>query len=200
MASSESEIASHLRERKKQLRSRFRFERSQRSLGGDWLHLLNANELRMAYVIASYISYGDEPDTTKLNQAILDSGKRLLLPQTDESGLIRWIIWSHNSTAEPSRRRGKRSGKNLQPVGDLHDGVIDVIIAPALRVDRSGVRLGQGGGSYDRAFAESNGERAWKVVLLHDEELSSELLPAEEHDIRVDAVALPEIVVRFKRN
>jgi 5-formyltetrahydrofolate cyclo-ligase len=40
---------------------------------------------------------------------------------------------------------------------------------------------------------------AWKVALLHDEEVSSEVLPFEPHDVRVDAVALPEIVVRFKR-
>jgi len=40
---------------------------------------------------------------------------------------------------------------------------------------------------------------SWKVALLHDEEVSSEQLPFEPHDVRVDAVALPEIVVRFKK-
>ena len=65
---------------------------------------------------------------------------------------------------------------------------------PALHVDRTGMRLGQGGGSYDRALAKS---RAWKIALLHRGELTSELLPTQSHDQKVDAAATPEIIVRF---
>lgn len=187
-------------DKKKELRRRFRFERSQRSLGGDWLHLLNATELKSAEVIASYISYGDEPQTKQLNEAITTSGRRLILPRTDQSGAITWIIWEKDSRIEPAARRSLFKSKLSLPIGETFTGKIDVVILPALRVDRSGVRLGQGGGSYDRALKEVNAESAWKVALLHDEELTTESLPREDHDALVDAVALPEIVVRFKRN
>jgi 5-formyltetrahydrofolate cyclo-ligase len=38
---------------------------------------------------------------------------------------------------------------------------------------------------------------AWKIALLHRGELTSELIPVEPHDIKVNAAATPEIIVRF---
>jgi 5-formyltetrahydrofolate cyclo-ligase len=188
-------VSDGLAANKSELRRRFRFERSQRSLGGDWLHLCTAREITSASTIASYISYGDEPDTSRLNQSIMTMGKRLVLPRTDDEGLITWIEWDETSKLE----KGKKHHRHMQPTGKEFIGRIDVVICPALRVDRSGVRLGQGGGSYDRALKEDVAINSWKVALLHDEEVSSEQLPFEPHDVRVDAVALPEIVVRFKK-
>ncbi len=182
--------------KKKELRQRFRFERNQRSLGGDWLHLLRASEIKEAETIASYISYGEEPDTKLLNAEIERMGKRLLLPRVDEAGVITWIIADHQMKVEVNKKRPHLA----QPSGSIFNGVIDIVITPALRVDRTGVRLGQGGGSYDRALSAENLQAAWKVALLHDEEISSEPLPYEAHDIKMDAVALPEIVVRFKKS
>lgn len=188
-------MRSEIESKKKELRQRFRFERNQRSLGGDWLHLLRASEFKEAKTVASYLSYGEEPDTELLNKEIQRMGKSLLLPRIDDDGLITWIIADHEMKLEKQRRRPHLT----QPTGFVFMGKIDVVIAPALRVDRSGVRLGQGGGSYDRALIADGVKGAWKVALLHDEELSSEMLPFEAHDIRMDAVALPEIVVRFKK-
>ena len=181
--------------KKQELRKRFRFERSQRSLGGDWLHLLDAAEMNSALTVASYLSYGDEPSTKELNDQIRLLGKRLLLPKTDPDGLITWIQWDEGMSFERDRKRPHF----IEPIGANFDGAIDLVITPALRVNRQGVRLGQGGGSYDRALKELNCASAWKVALLHDEEISSELFPEEEHDVRMDAVALPEILVRFKK-
>lgn len=89
----------------------------------------------------------------------------------------------------------------LLPDGDLAwrtlDGApgrladADVVLVPALAVDRSGVRLGRGGGSYDRALPRARGP---VVALLHEGELV-DVLPAEPHDVRVDAVALPSGLV-----
>lgn len=181
---------------KQELRTRFRFERSQRSIGGDWLHLLRASEISASRSIASYISYGDEPSTLTLNEKILSLGKELLLPRTNQQGEITWIKWHQGIEYEEDKKRKKL----MQPIGEIFQERVDVVILPALRVDRNGVRLGQGGGSYDRALTSATmAIDAWKVALLHDEELSSESLPRESHDVLVDAVALPEILVRFKR-
>ncbi|MCW2608667.1 MAG: 5-formyltetrahydrofolate cyclo-ligase [Frankiales bacterium] len=67
----------------------------------------------------------------------------------------------------------------------------DVVLVPALAVDRTGARLGRGGGSYDRALLRARGR---VVALLHEGELVEEL-PAEAHDVRVHAVALPSGLV-----
>lgn len=60
---------------------------------------------------------------------------------------------------------------------------------PAVAVDRTGLRLGRGGGSYDRALARV-GPAILTVALLYDGELVSRL-PAEPHDQRVRAAVTP---------
>jgi len=65
-----------------------------------------------------------------------------------------------------------------------------LVLLPALAADRYGVRLGQGGGFYDRTLPLVHADIAL-VVVLDDGELVDEL-PAEPHDRRVTAALLPE--------
>jgi 5-formyltetrahydrofolate cyclo-ligase len=64
-----------------------------------------------------------------------------------------------------------------------------VVVVPALAVDRTGQRLGRGGGSYDRALARV-GPSILTLALLYDGELVGEV-PAGPHDQPVRAAALP---------
>ncbi|GAB3224776.1 5-formyltetrahydrofolate cyclo-ligase [Glycomyces halotolerans] len=63
------------------------------------------------------------------------------------------------------------------------------VIVPALAVSAAGVRLGRGGGSYDRALARVS-EGVPVVALLRDGEFGLEV-PAEPHDRPVTAVITP---------
>jgi 5-formyltetrahydrofolate cyclo-ligase len=65
----------------------------------------------------------------------------------------------------------------------------DLVLVPALAVDRGGVRLGRGGGSYDRALTRV-GPGIPTIALLYDGELLDEV-PADDHDQRVRLVARP---------
>ena len=65
----------------------------------------------------------------------------------------------------------------------------DVVVVPALAVDRGGVRLGRGGGYYDRALRHVRPD-ARLVALVFDDELV-DALPVEPHDRRVTAVVTP---------
>ena len=62
-------------------------------------------------------------------------------------------------------------------------------VVPALAVSRDGVRLGRGGGYYDRALAHAR-PGAVLVAVVFDDELLDEV-PAEAHDHRVTAVVTP---------
>jgi 5-formyltetrahydrofolate cyclo-ligase len=62
-------------------------------------------------------------------------------------------------------------------------------VVPALAVDHSGLRLGRGGGSYDRALVRV-GDQVPTVALLYDQELLAEV-PAWSHDQRVRLIARP---------
>lgn len=178
---------------KSDLRLRFRRERSEHSVNTPFSYLIETKEFSSAQVIASYISYGDEPNTQELNQEIVRSGKKLLLPRIidgDSHPAIEWVQWDGDQSDLKAR------GKILEPVGSAEKDAnkIEVVIVPALRVDRRGYRLGQGGGYYDRALPQLH---AWSIALIFPEEISGEDLPREAHDIPVDAYATYDMIVRI---
>jgi len=178
---------------KSDLRKRYRRERSEHAVDTPYSYLINSKEISLARVIASYISYGDEPNTSELNKAILDSGKKLLLPRITEvrgEAGLEWVPW--NGDAENLKERGRI----LEPIGpaDIDHNHIEVVIVPALRVDNHGYRLGQGGGFYDRALPHL---AAWTIALIFPEEISGQPLPRESHDIPVNAYATYDMVVRL---
>ena len=173
---------------KSELRKRFRSEREFLLSECSWQHLLDSKEIKSAEVLASYYSYGSEPDTSELNKSLIQNGKTLLLPRRLADNDLDWIIWSGKDEDL------EIDGNLKSPKGESFKGEIDVVIVPALHVDRQGNRLGQGGGSYDRALAKLN---SWKVALVYSGELTSESLPIESFDCKVDAAATPEILVRF---
>ncbi len=175
---------------KKELRERLRRERSQKFIPSNFNLILNSPEIIAASTIASYFSYGVEPSTTEINEALLKAGKRLLLPRVNGE-VLEWIEWhGDESQLKVTKNLSEPIGR---PVTDLDS--IDVIVVPALHIDQNGYRLGQGGGYYDRALANLPG---WKIGLVHAGELSNQDLPREAHDIALDAVATPSIIVRFK--
>ncbi len=175
--------------KKRELRERFRSERSLRDLSESWTHIINSNEFQSAKTIASYISYGDEPVTKDLNELILKSGKKLLLPRMLKDMSLEWIHWNGDET------KLKKVGKILEPAGEIVSGdEINIVIVPTLHATREGHRLGQGGGSYDRALANIT---AWRIGLIYSGELTVEPFPVESHDIKLNAVATPDLIVRF---
>jgi 5-formyltetrahydrofolate cyclo-ligase len=175
---------------KNKLRKEFRADRALRFTEESWSHVTQSGEFHSARVVATYISYEYEPRTGDLNEALLAAGKVLVLPRMLPDKDLEWVQWSG------STQTLRKNGKVLEPSGDAmaDESQIDCVIVPSLRVDRTGTRMGQGGGSYDRALARLS---AWKIGLIHAGELSSELLPSEEHDQKLNAAATPTLITRF---
>lgn len=128
--------------------------------------------------VAAYVSVGSEPRTAALLAALSD--REVLLPVLLPDGDLDWA--PADEGLEPGQHgllepRGDRLGPDAVAACEL-------LVVPALAVDRAGTRLGRGGGSYDRALARATG---WVVSLLHDGELLAEL-PREPHDQQVHAV------------
>jgi 5-formyltetrahydrofolate cyclo-ligase len=156
--------------------------------------VLAAPELSTASCVTAYVARMAEPDTAPLIAELHRQGVRVLLPvllpdldldwASDEGGRHRSAV--HRGLVEPTST----------PLGRDAIGQADVVLAPALAVDRTGVRLGYGGGCYDRALTRI-GPEVFVLALLHEGELLDELLPAEAHDRRVDAVAMPSGLVRL---
>ena len=145
-----------------------------------------------ASCVSVYASRVTEPGTGPLLEALAARGVRLLLPVLG-SGLQRdWAEY-----AGPDDLRERAPGRPPEPGGPTLGAATladaDVVIAPALAVDTTGARLGQGGGWYDRAL-EHLRPGAPVVALVFPEELydaEKRPLPRERHDRLVDAVATP---------
>ena len=175
--------------KKQELRKRFRAERSLRDLTESWTHIIKSEEFQSAKTIASYISYGDEPATKDLNEEILRNNKKLVLPRMLKDKNLELIIWNGDQS------KLTKAGKILEPVGEaIESDEIDIVIVPTLHATREGHRLGLGGGSYDRALANIS---AWRIGLIYSGELTVEPVPVEAHDIKLSAVATPDLIVRF---
>ena len=72
---------------------------------------------------------------------------------------------------------------------------IDLIVAPALAIDRHGRRLGRGGGYYDKFLAQP-ALRATICAFVFAEQLLDDL-PHLPHDQPVDMVVTDAEVLRF---
>lgn len=179
----------NIKEAKQVLRDRYRRERREKFVQSSFTFLLTAPEVVAARCVTSYISTDDEPSTTELNRELLARGVTLLLPRVAGKVLL-WIEWNGDTSLL------KESKKLFEPIGqertDISD--IDVVIVPGLHLDQQGYRLGQGGGFYDRALPKLPG---WKVGLVHSGEISEERLPREDHDMKLDAAATPDLIIRF---
>lgn len=130
--------------------------------------------------MAAYRSLPTEPPTEPLLHRLVTAGVRVLLPDLLED---RDLDWQEVTGAPPDGPAEVGPRQGLAAIG-----AAGLVVVPALAVDRGGVRLGQGGGSYDRAVGR-RAPGALVVALLHDGELlPAGRLPTEAHDARVDAV------------
>jgi 5-formyltetrahydrofolate cyclo-ligase len=142
------------------------------------------HELSQRASVASYLSYGTEPESLQLNQ-LLASQERLYLPILQPDLELRWQKWDGSvSSLAPSLIRPKLLEPSLG--SEISSQDLDVILLPALAVDRSGIRLGQGGGSYDRTLAKLKERRPKLIAVIYPNEISTVALPHDELDIRVD--------------
>ncbi len=145
-----------------------------------------------ARVVAAYVSRAGEPGTAPLLAALRERGVRVLLPVVLADRDLDWVADDGTRVAGLLPGLVEAGGERLGPVA-VADA--DVLVVPALAVDAAGRRLGQGGGSYDRALARRR-PGALVVALLHDHELVPGPLPVEPHDVPVDVAVTPLRVVR----
>ena len=75
---------------------------------------------------------------------------------------------------------------------------IDVVVTPAVAFDRSGRRVGYGGGFYDRFLPKTRPDST-RVGIGFDVQLVDDDLPNGHFDLRVDAVVTDAEVVRIER-
>ena len=155
--------------------------------------LLATPEVRRAATVAAYVSIGTEPGTGLLLDALVAAGKRVLLPVLLPDGDLDWAVYAGPQSLAPA------SLGLLEPVGPRLGvdaiGTADVVLVPGVAVSADGMRLGRGGGSYDRALGRVP-VGTFTCVLLYEDEVGVPV-PVEPHDRPVGWAATPAGVVRL---
>nr|WP_280430557.1 5-formyltetrahydrofolate cyclo-ligase [Nocardia brasiliensis] len=137
--------------------------------------------------VCAYVPVRGEPGSLELLDAMRTAGARVLLPVTGPPGPLDWAEY----LGRESLRRA-RFGL-LEPIGSALTsaavGWAELILVPALAVDRRGVRLGRGAGYYDRTLAAARDD-ARLVAVVRDDEVVPRL-PEEPHDLRMGWALTP---------
>lgn len=150
-------------------------------------------EVRRAATVAAYVAVAGEPGTGPLLDALVAAGKRVVLPVLLPDGDLDWAEYAGPGSLAPARLG------LLEPVGPpLGASAIataDAVLVPGLAVSSAGMRLGRGGGSYDRALGRVP-VGTFTCVLLYDDEVGVDV-PVEPHDRPVGWAATPSGVRRL---
>ncbi|MEW1758771.1 5-formyltetrahydrofolate cyclo-ligase [Streptomyces cyaneofuscatus] len=153
-------------------------------------------ELADARTVAAYVSVGREPGTRALLDALRERGVRVLLPVLLPDNDLDWAVYEGAEHLLPAGRGLlEPDGPRLGPAAVVE---AEAVLLPGLAVDGAGMRLGRGGGSYDRVLARLSaaGADPALIVLLYDNEVVARV-PVEPHDHPVDAVVTPAGARRF---
>jgi 5-formyltetrahydrofolate cyclo-ligase len=152
--------------------------------------------LRPGLRIAVYASLPSELDTAPLIALARSRACRIYVPRIDRHSLGRRMRFVELT----GRQRRNRLGID-EPEGALTIGArwLDVVFLPLVGFDSRGVRLGMGGGYYDRAFAFRRWRTVWhapRLVGLAYSFQQIERITAAAHDVRLDAVVTEERVIQ----
>ncbi|OBG57481.1 5-formyltetrahydrofolate cyclo-ligase [Mycobacterium sp. E3339] len=141
--------------------------------------------------VCAFVPVGAEPGSIDMVEALLRRYARVLLPvaRTAAGNAPLPLRWGEY---RPGTLTSARWGLLEPPEPWLPASAIaeaSLILVPALAVDRSGVRLGRGGGFYDRSLGGRD-PGARLVAVVRDAELVDEL-PAEPHDVAMTHALTP---------
>ena len=160
-----------------QLSPRYR-SAADRAIAG---HLLALPEYREAETVFCFVSAGLEIDTRPILEHALSDGKTLCIPLCVGRGIMEPRIVDSLDRLAPGAYGIPEPPEDSPSVSPDQ---VDLAVIPCLTCSRSGRRLGQGGGYYDRFLSGYRGA----ALLLCRERLLREEIPIDLHDRPVPLV------------
>jgi 5-formyltetrahydrofolate cyclo-ligase len=159
-------------------------------------HADSALRLAAHWRIALYAALPCELDTAPLLELAESRGCRIYLPRIDRRRSSRQMRFVEMRGALRRNRLGIDEPEATDTIGARW---LDLAFLPLVGFDARGVRLGTGGGFYDRAFAFRRLRHAWHVPRLVGLGYAFQQLghiDAAPHDVPMDAVVTEEGIIR----
>ncbi|HWX48677.1 MAG TPA: 5-formyltetrahydrofolate cyclo-ligase [Roseomonas sp.] len=145
-------------------------------------------------VVAGFWPMGQEIDIRPLMRRLEAAGHTLALPVTPPRGRpLAFHRWRFGAALAPGR-----FGTSI-PAGSPAGGEVvvpDFLLVPLLAFDRTGMRLGYGGGYYDRTLAGLPGARAIGVAYASQEVPA---VPVGAHDQPLAGIATEAGFISIER-
>jgi len=165
-------------------------ERAARSIA---IHerFLGLHEVETAGVAMVFWSFGSEVSTPPLLERLHARGVRLCLPRIEGGRDLTAVAYEPGDplTETSFGAREPADGTVLEP------HALDLIVTPGVAFDRSGNRIGYGGGFYDR-FLRRTRPVVPRIALAFDVQVLATELPAGRFDLGVDMVVTETRTIR----
>lgn len=157
------------------------------------LRLIESEFFKKANVVFVYINTPEEISTKEIIKTGKIQHKEILVPTITGKGMMKPCVISKDTKFETNRFGILEPGQKT-----FYEGDIDLAVIPALAVDRSGYRVGYGGGYYDRFFAQKKG--GLKIALcLEQFFFQDNKIAVREYDVGVDGVITEKRLVLFTK-
>lgn len=147
--------------------------------------------------LAAFLPLPDEPPLLSALTQAHYRGHRVWLPVVEPLRQLSWVQWHPDAPLVQGALPGL-----LEPAGERHGAevftAVRVLLVPVVAVDEAGVRLGFGGGYYDRFLPRITGtqHRLEAMACCYaDEVLPAGTVPREAHDAVLGSVLTERGVV-----
>ncbi len=143
--------------------------------------VINSSWFDKSENIFVYVSVANEPDTSKIIEAALKSGKNVFVPRCiSKSEMLAVLITSVRELS--TGRFGIPEPKYSNIVA--YPSQVDTVIVPCVCASSDGKRLGHGAGYYDRFLQDT---QAIKICLCYDKLIFSDI-ETSSLDVTMDMV------------
>ena len=176
-AEQKKNMRKQIREAEKALTQEYRDESSAKICA----NIMSLPEYRKAGVVLAFVSMSREPDLSAVLSDALARGKTLCVPLCVGEGVMEFRRINGPEDLEPGIY-GLLEPRKSCPV--IPPQAVEFAVIPCVTCDRSGRRLGNGGGYYDRFLEKYRPPMA----AVCREKLMADRVPAEPFDVSVPVI------------
>ncbi|WP_171264678.1 5-formyltetrahydrofolate cyclo-ligase [Acinetobacter sp. ANC 4558] len=161
--------------------------------------LIRTPEFISAKHIGIYLHAFGEIRTHKIIEYAFSKNKKIYLPLI--CNMNQHLVWVQINLQQYRNKRFSLHHLGMQEpkcTRGLHVSKLELLIMPLLACNEDGIRVGMGGGFYDRTLAHAQ-YKPTRLGLAHDFQLIHHKIIPQKWDEALDGLIIPTKLLRFKR-